>query len=74
VKRFKLVAVALVLSAPGIALACPVCFATKNEANRAAFFNSTMFLSLIPLAMMGAVIYGVYRKVKAHEAQERELS
>lgn len=40
---------------PAVAYACPVCF-DANEANRTAFLVTTVFLSLLPLSMIGGVI------------------
>jgi hypothetical protein len=40
---------------PTLAHACPVCF-DANEANRTAFIATTVFLSLLPLTMIGAIV------------------
>lgn len=66
------------LLAPALALACPVCGVGTNEANRRAFIGSTIFLSLLPLAMIGGLVaWGVWRvRKQERERQEaaRELS
>lgn len=46
---------ATLLVAPA-ALACPVCGTPKNEATQQAFVGSTVFLSLLPLAMIGGLV------------------
>lgn len=43
---------------PAVAYACPVCF-DANEANRTAFIATTVFLSLLPLSMIGGVIFWI---------------
>ena len=49
---FGLTAAAFV-TAPVVAWACPVCFSGSPRI-REAFFNTTVFLSLLPLGMIGA--------------------
>jgi hypothetical protein len=48
----------------GVAHACPVCFSAKDEAQRQAFFDTTIFLTLLPLALIGGFIYWVARRVR----------
>jgi hypothetical protein len=52
---------------PASALACSVCY-TANEANRMAFLDTTVFLSLFPLAMLGAIVWWVWRQVQLHDS------
>jgi hypothetical protein len=60
----------LVLSLPAQVLACPVCSPGRDDATRQAFFDTTIFLSLLPLAMFGGLIYWVVRRIRASEALE----
>jgi hypothetical protein len=60
VKRF-LVLLAL---APHSALACSVCY-SANESNRLAFIGTTAFLSLFPLAMVGGIVWWIWKRVQA---------
>jgi hypothetical protein len=53
---------------PASAWACPVCFAAKDEANRVAFVASTVFLTALPLILMGAFIAWAARRAKALDA------
>jgi hypothetical protein len=53
---------------PANVLACPVCFAAKDEANRVAFVASTVFLTALPLVLMGAFIGWASRRAKALDA------
>lgn len=52
--------------------ACPVCFSAKDEASRQAFFDTTVFLTLLPLAMIGGVIYWIARRSRQLEAEPPE--
>jgi hypothetical protein len=55
--------VALLLLVPEAAHACPVCFDASDE-NRQAFLATTVFLSLLPLGMVGGVGLWMRRRVK----------
>ena len=60
----------VVLLAPELAEACPVCNATKNEASRVAFLVTTGLLSLLPLMMLGGLLWWVRSVVRAAEQPE----
>ena len=49
--------------------ACPVCFSAK-EGSRDAFLWTTILLSLVPLAMMGAVFFAIRYIVRQKSKQE----
>lgn len=53
------------------ALACTVCGVGKEE-SRVAFILTTGILTVIPLAMIGFIIYYIYRQVKARERAIQE--
>ncbi len=58
-------AVPLLVSLPGLAHACPVCFDPRDE-NRLAFLGTTVFLSLLPLAIVaGTLLYIRHRSRQA---------
>lgn len=59
-----------VLTLPAQVLACPVCSPGRDDATRQAFFDTTIFLSLLPLAMFGGIVYWVARRARAVEAPE----
>jgi len=63
-----LVTVFLVL-APRVAHACPVCFDPRDE-NRVAFLTTTVFLSLLPLALVAGVGLWLHRRARAAEAAD----
>jgi len=62
------VAVAAVWVAWGadLARACSVCGSPLEE-NRQAFVDTTVFLTLVPLMMMGSFIWWLRRKIRAME-------
>jgi hypothetical protein len=49
------------------AWACAVCGGGDAEAARKAFLDTTIFLSLLPLGMMGGMAIWVWRKAKERE-------
>ncbi len=64
-------AVAFVLaSAPTIAEACSVCMTGREDENRIAFLVTTVFLSLLPLAILGGVVYWIWRRMRDQSQEE----
>lgn len=59
----------LLLCCPGLSLACAVCY-EPNAGTRAAFLGTTLFLSLLPLAMIGGLVYWLVLRVRAFKALE----
>ncbi|MHB1191559.1 MAG: hypothetical protein ACYC6F_00810 [Longimicrobiales bacterium] len=57
----------LVLALPDVAHACPVCFDPREE-NRFAFLATTVFMSLVPLGMVGGV--GLWLRKRARELKD----
>jgi hypothetical protein len=47
-----------------------VCFSAKDEAQRQAFFDTTIFLTLLPLLLIGGFIYWVARRTRRLEAED----
>jgi uncharacterized BrkB/YihY/UPF0761 family membrane protein len=45
---------------PGIAAACPACYAASDARTISAYYASTMLLSLMPFALIGGVILAVF--------------
>ncbi|HMI90440.1 MAG TPA: hypothetical protein VK509_03710 [Polyangiales bacterium] len=62
VRASLLSAAGLVLGTPALALACPVCFNAKNEAARIAFLATTVFLTALPLFLIGGTITWLARR------------
>lgn len=62
-RRFVPLAVLLLLALPRAAHACPVCFDPRAE-NRLAFFTTTMFLTLLPLGMIGGFLLFLRRRAR----------
>jgi len=67
-KRLLRLGTALALSViPAVAHACPVCFSAQNEENRFAFVAMTIFLTLLPLGMLGLGMGLAWRRMRAME-------
>jgi hypothetical protein len=49
--------------AANVALACPSC-ASPLEENRQAFVDTTIFLTVVPLTMIGGLIWWLRRKAR----------
>jgi len=64
--RAALLAVALSTVA-GAAAACPVCFASRGADNRDAFVGTTIFMSALPLLLVGAFVWWVAQRIRRHE-------
>ena len=56
----------LAASVPANAYACSVCFDATDQ-SRGAFLATTIFLSLLPLGLIGGVAYYVLRVMRAGE-------
>jgi hypothetical protein len=54
----------LIAVLPDVAHACPVCFDPREE-NRVAFLATTVFMSLVPLGMVGGL--GLWLRKRARE-------
>lgn len=52
---------------PSVAAACPVCFSAQNEENRAAFVLMTVFLTLLPLGMLGLGLGWAWRRMQQQD-------
>ena len=62
-------AAAIMTYAPTLAHACAVCFDSEDN-NRQAFVDTTIFLTILPLLMLGLGIYLVVRRVRKAEREE----
>lgn len=52
--------------APATSWACSVCF-TGEEATQAAFIGTTVFLSLLPLMLIGGGVWWLWRRARRIE-------
>lgn len=64
--RFLAVVAALV---SGAALACPVC-GVPLEQGQGAYLFMTPIMSLLPLALMGGVVFWIFRRVRNADRDE----
>lgn len=61
-RKLKLgIGILLCLGASRAAVACAVCSVT-NEASRYAYYGTTAFLTLLPLFMIGGIVYYIAKK------------
>ena len=64
---------ALLALLPALALACPVCGGGGDSPrSQAAFFNTTILLSLLPLGMIGGGVWWLRGKAQDGEFEERD--
>jgi len=62
------------LAAPRVAQACSVCTGGQKEEVGRAFLVGSLFLSVLPLAAIGALAWWVRRRARAHGAGTPALS
>jgi len=63
---------ALLVSWPELLHACSVCFSGRGEQSRVAFRDTTIFLSTLPLLAVGGVVWWLFRRVRALEADAQD--
>jgi hypothetical protein len=57
----------IAVAAPRVALACSVCTAGREDETQSAFRLSTLFLSVLPLAMFGGFALWIWRRARQRE-------
>jgi len=68
-RLFAALLAAVLTALPAIAAACPTC-GVGNGRNKMAFFVTTIFLSLLPLGIIGAGLFWLARKGRSFIASE----
>lgn len=58
---------AALLAAPRAAEACYVCTSGRNEDTRLAFILTTALLSVLPLALVGGIVWWIVRRARRLE-------
>lgn len=66
--RIALAVAALVVALPRIAEACAVCFTGRSDETRQAFISTTVFMTGLPLLLIGGVIWWLRRRTLQLEA------
>jgi len=61
----------LVLWLPRVSMACSVCTAGRDEENKAAFLISTVAMSLLPLIVIGSIVFALWRRIQKFEAKQQ---
>ncbi len=64
----------VVLFSPAVSRACAVCTAGRDEENAFAFLMTTLFLSVMPLAALGTLIFLLWRRTQKIERERAEAS
>ena len=64
------VALLVLVGLPRLAQACSVCSAGREDENRLAFLVTTVFLSSLPLAMIGGTLWWLRRRVLQLEREQ----
>lgn len=64
----SLLAAWALVAVPRLAAACAVCTSGREDESNTAFLISTIFLSLLPLAGLGTLVFVVWRRLRALEA------
>ncbi len=73
--RIGALAIAPGVLLPSLALACPLCFAASGSRAYLAYYISTVLLSTMPFALIGAVIGTAYLlRNRRHGARERQAA
>ncbi len=62
----------LVVASPGLAWACAVCGAGRNEASRQAFIWTTALLSALPPLLVGGLVWWLVRRARSLRASSPE--
>jgi hypothetical protein len=62
------------LAAPRVAQACAVCTGGQKEEVNRAFLVGSLFLSVLPLAAIGALVWWLRRRTRALSAASPALS
>ena len=57
----------VLLALPRAAAACSVCMSGREDENRLAFILTTVFLTFLPLTLIGASVLWIRRKSRDHE-------
>lgn len=66
------VVTALALWLPRVAEACSVCGVGQDDETRRAFILTTAFMTVLPLAMFGGIVWWFVRRARALEASSRD--
>ena len=68
------VAVVVLLHLPAVSQACAVCTAGRDEENAFAFLMTTIFMSIMPLAAIGTLVFVLWRRMQKLEAEREEAA
>jgi hypothetical protein len=60
----------LLVASPTAALACPLCIAAQDEAVQVAYIFATGFMTFLPFALVGGLIYWLRRRARQLALEE----
>lgn len=69
-----LMATVALLAAPEAAEACAVCSAAQDDSVREAFLVTTVFLSVLPLLLVGGFAWWLRRRIRELDARSEQPS
>lgn len=64
----------VVILGPRVATACAVCSAGRDEENQLAFLLSTIFMSVLPLIVIGSVVFVLWRRIRRLESDKTAMA
>lgn len=67
--RWALILTVALVLAPAVALACPVC-GTGPERSREAYYNMTALMTLLPLTVIGLLVYLFAKRLRKLDEPE----
>ena len=65
---------AAVLFAPQLATACSVCFTGRADETRVAFLVTTGFLTVLPILLVGGLVWWLSRRARQVREQHESIS
>jgi hypothetical protein len=72
-QTFSFVAIVLlIMVAPRLAHACPMCFNGNNQ-NQMAFLYGSLMLMFVPTITIGSLLYWAWRRAHAHAVEQEQL-
>jgi sulfite exporter TauE/SafE len=70
---FAAATLSAIAGVPGVSAACAVCFAGTDDASRVAFISTTVFMTLLPLGLLGTAGWWAYRRFQVLDRAAERL-
>lgn len=65
-----LLVASIAVAMPRVVSACAVCTSGRDDESNTAFLISTIFLSLLPLAALGTLVFVLWRRIRLLEGAD----